>query len=51
MYSLINIMFSTNTVNIKTVDDEVRGRDLTRDIQYTVVYCIYFLLFAAIHGE
>ena len=25
MYRLIIIMFSTNTVNIKTVDDEVRG--------------------------
>jgi len=23
-------MYSTNTVNIKAVDDEVRGRDLTR---------------------
>jgi len=27
MYSLIIIMFSTNTVNIKTVDDEVYERN------------------------
>jgi len=30
MYSLNIIMYSTNIVHIKTVDDEVRGRDLTR---------------------
>jgi len=27
MYSLNIIMYSTNTVNIKTVDDKVRGND------------------------
>ena len=37
MYSLIIIMFSTNTVNIKTVDDEVRGRDLTRKENLLVI--------------
>ena len=30
MYGLNIIMYRTNTVNIKTVDDEVRDRDLTR---------------------
>ena len=37
MYSLIIIMFSTNTVNIKTVYDEVRGRDLTRKENLLVI--------------
>ena len=37
MYSLIIIMFSTNTFNINTVDDEVRGRDLTRQENLLVI--------------
>ena len=31
-------MYSTNTVNIKTVDDEVRGRDVTRKENLLVNY-------------
>ena len=30
-------MYSTNTVNIKTVDDEVRDRDLTRKENLLVI--------------
>jgi len=37
MYSLNIIMYSTNTDNIKTVDDEVRGRDLTRKVNLLVI--------------
>ena len=38
MYSLIITMFSTNTVNMKAVDDEVRGRDLTRKENLLVIF-------------
>jgi len=37
MYILIIIMFTTNTVNIKTVDDVVRGRELTREGNLLVI--------------